>query len=228
MAQRHRTDAISFSAEASFYGQSGTEDYLPWSIGLKDILFTTPTLSNDIAELEPVSQPPKNSDFSFHEDEWSQIEFFPKTQLAKVQQLLKEFKPFEEENRTQYGWRKVYVRRIQRLPVITGAQSVEQLEKLLNARVGSAPLLFSSGAVTGRVKNGFSLSLEGNITLYGYSDAGGIPVLGVIVGENPDNSKLTDAFMKLNLSHGLILVDWRSQIVWVSVNQSDPVEIWRP
>lgn len=198
------------------------------TIDSKSILFTTPTLSNDIASLEPVSHQPSSADFVFHEDEWSQVEFFPKAQLGQVQHLLKEFKSFEQAHRAQHGWRQVYVRKIQRVPVVSGVQPVQQLEKLLGVKAGAAPLLFSSSTVSGRVKDGFSLALGGNVTLYGYVASRGIPVLGAIVGKNPDDYKLTQAFTKLNSSNGLVLVDWRAQLVLVSPGSSGQIEVWRP
>jgi len=194
----------------------------------KTILFTTPTLSNDLAQLEPALREPTNSDFVFHEDEWSQVEFFPRSQLGEVQRLLKEYKPFERAHRVQHGWREVYVRKVHRVPVLSGVDATHQLEVLLGAKTGAAPMLFSSGSVSGSVKNGFSLPLGGNVTLYGCSDAQGIPILGAIIGKNPDDSKLTKAFMKVNSDRGLILVDWRAQLVLVSVSSSGQVEAWQP
>ena len=78
------------------------------------------------------------------------------------------------------------------------------------------------------MKNGFSLALGGNVTLYGYRDAQGVPILGAIIGRNPDDAKLTTAFMKLNADRGLILVDWRAQLVLVSVASSGQIETWQP
>lgn len=211
-------------------GVAGTAQTQPkvQTIDPKTILFTTPTLSNDIAQLEPANRQPSKADFVFHEDEWSQVEFFPKSQFPEVQRLLKEYKPFEKTHRVQHGWREVYVRRISRVPVIPGMHPVQQLERLLGVKAGAAPLLFSSSTVSGSVKNGFSLPLGGNVTLYGYTDGQGIPVLGAIVGRNPDEFRLTQAFMKLSSDRGLILVDWRSQLVLVSVAPSGQVEAWRP
>ncbi len=71
---------------------------------LASILYTTPTLSNDIAALEQSSG---TVGLTFHEDEWSQVEFLPKEQLHEVQRMLKEYKPFEHANRAKWGWRKV-------------------------------------------------------------------------------------------------------------------------
>ena len=185
-------------------------------------------MSDDIAPLEPVDHPAGDAEFRFHEDEWSQIEFFPKARLGEVQRLLKEYKPFEQAHRVQAGWREVYVRKVERVPVISGAQPVQRLEKLLVIEAGPAPLLYSSRMVSGRVKDGFSLPLGGGVTLYGYVAGQGIPVLGAIVSGSPDEFKLTQAFKTLNSGHGLVLVDWRSQLVLVSVGSSGQIEHWRP
>lgn len=208
-------------------GLSGTAQAQPKAqmVDPKTILFTTPTLANDIAELEPVGREPGKGDFIFHEDEWTQLEFLPKSQLREVQHMLREFKSFELAHRTQHGWNEVYVRRLHRTTVVP---DIQRLERLLGTKAGAAPLLFSSGGISGGVKNGFSIPLGGNVTLYGFTDARGIPVLGANVGRNPDDLKLTQAFAKLNSSSGLILVDWRAQLVLTGVEPSGQIEAWRP
>ena len=200
----------------------------PQKFDLSSILYTTPTISNDIAALDPIDHQPGDAAFGFHEDEWCQVEFLPKAELPTVQHLLTEYQAFERENRAQHGWRNVFVRKLSRRPVVSGAQPVQQLERTLGIKAGAAPLIFSSGSVSGSARNGFSFPLGGNVTLYGYSDAQGIPVLGADVGANADDSKLTDAFRKLSVSNGLILVDWRAQLVLVSVAPSGEFAVWRP
>lgn len=194
----------------------------------KTILFSMPTLSSDMPELEPASRQPGTTDFIFHEDEWAQIEFLPKSRLAEVQRTLKEYTLFEQTHRVAQGWREVYLRRLERSPVIVGSQSVQQLETALAVPAGKAPMLFSSNTVSGSVKQGFSLPLGGGVTLYGFADGQGIPVLGSHIGERADGARLTNAFTQLSASHGLILVDWRSQRVLVSVAASGQIEVWRP
>jgi len=200
----------------------------PGNLDPSTILYTTPTLSNDIAGLEPISGQPKPGELIFHEDEWSQVEFLPKSQLGEVQRLLKEYKTFEQANRATYGWRKVYVRRLQRFPVVSGEQPIPALEKVLGAVAAPGPILSSAGATTGRVRNGFTVPLGGNVWLYGYQSAHGVPVLGAYVGEHPDDLRLTQAFIKLNSSTGAILVDWRAQVVLLSTTAAGQVELWRP
>ena len=194
----------------------------------KTILFSVPTISDDIAALERVDRTPNESDFIFHEDEWSQVEFLPKSQLPEVKRILKELKSFEQAQRVQSGWRNVYIRKIQRIAVVSGSQPIQQLEKILGAKMGPAPILSSTSTMTGRVKDGFTLPLGGNVTLYGFTTEQGIPILGASVGKNPNDYKLTQAFMKLSSSNGLVLVDWRAQMLLVSANASGQIDVWKP
>ena len=211
---------------ASLFDKSKSES--TQVIDPKKILFSVPTLSDDIAPLEPLSEKPSSKDFGFHEDEWCQIEFLPKSQLKTAQQMLKDYKQFEQAHRVHEGWNDVYVREIQRVPLLSTTQPIENLEKLLGAKAGDAPFLFTYGAISGKVKNGFTIPLGGNITIYGYVDGDNIPVLGANVGKDPDDSRLTDAFLKLNASEGLLLIDWRAQLLIMRASSDSQVEIWRP
>lgn len=199
------------------------------SLDPKAILFSVPTLSNDIAALEKMERTPDATDLVFHEDDWTQVEFIPKSLLPEIQRMLKEYKAFEQANRVPgSGWRNVYVRKIQRQPLVADPQPVQQLEKTLGAKAGGVLVLYSTGTTGGRVKDGFVLPLGGNVTLYGYTTNEGIPVLGANVGQNPDDIKLVQAFTKLNSSAGLVLVDWRAQMLLVSTKESGQIEVWRP
>ena len=78
-----------FSSLLTAFGLGRNEQPGPTQmIDPNSIAFTTPTLSNDLAELEPVTAEPAGTALVFHEDEWTQIEFFPRSQLAEVQRLL--------------------------------------------------------------------------------------------------------------------------------------------
>jgi hypothetical protein len=198
------------------------------SIDPRRVLFSVPTISNDLAPLEPAKAKPSQTDFAFHEDDWAQVEFLPRSQFPVVQRLLQEYKTFEAANRAQRGWRNTYVRKFERIDVIHGTDALKQLESILGAKAGPAPVLFSSNAVTGRVTNGFSVPFGRGVTIYGYTNAGGIPVLGALVGQNPDDRRLVEAFQRLNAKEGLILVDWRQQLVLVSVALDGKIDLWRP
>ncbi len=214
----------------AFAGVAGSAEPAqnPQHIDPKTILFSVPTLSDDTAPLERADRTPNGTDLVFHEDDWTQVEFLPKSLLPEIRRMLKEYKAFEQANRVKSGWQKVYVRKLQRKPLVSGPQAVQQLGKILGAKAAGDLLLVSSSTSGGRVKDGFTLSLGGNVTLYGYSTADGIPVLGASVGQNPDDTKLSQAFTKLNSASGLVLVDWRAQMLLVSANASGQIEVWRP
>jgi hypothetical protein len=89
-------------------------------------------------------------------------------------------------------------------------------------------VLFSASSISGQITDGFSIPLGGAITLYGYSSQAGIPVLGALVGENPDHQVLVKAFAKLSADEGLVLVDWRQQLILVSVTADGQLDAWRP
>lgn len=202
----------------------------------KTIMYSVPTISDDLAPVDAVIEKPGAQDPMFHEDDWCQVEFLPQAYLPEVQRMLKEYKVFEAANRhkttvrgKEYSvWRNTYVRKVSRQSLISGPEPVERLEKILGAKAGPAPVLFSSNSLTGRVKEGFTIALGGNVLLYGYRHAGVIPVLGASIGGNPDDKVLTTAFGKLNSSDGLILVDWRSQFVLTSVTPAGKVQAWQP
>lgn len=193
----------------------------------KALLFSVPTLSDDIAPLVPVTER-SAADIVMHEDFWSQIEFLPKSQLAETKRILSEYKVFEQANRAPVGWRNCYIRKIQRIPVLSGDKSVDRLGALLGAKAGPGLIVYSSPDSGGRVENGFTFSLPGSVALYGYHAGPDIKVLGATLGPDAEDFKLAEVFMKLNQSDDLILVDWRRQTLLVSVNSPGDIEVWHP
>lgn len=202
----------------------------------KSILFTVPTISDDLAPLDPITSKPDPEQPAFHEDEWCQVEFYARSYLPELQGVLKKYKAFELENRHKitvqgkdyWAWRNTYVRKVIRRPLIVGPEPLAQLESLLDARAGGAPILYSTGALTGRVKGGFTLQLGGTLTLYGYQCSGQISVLGALVGQNPASQVLSRVFERLHAAYGLVLVDWRSQFILVAVSEGGKLSLWSP
>ena len=202
----------------------------------KTIMFTVPTISNDLAPLDPITAPPRTDDPQMHEDDWCQVEFFHKSYLPELEHKLKEYKAFEASNRQltkiegkEYPvWRNTYVRTVARESLVPGSAPLLQLEKIVGSKAGPAPALFSSSSWNGRVKDGFTLKIGRSVELYGYTSQGEVSVLGASVGANPDDQALVRAFASLNTSLGLVLVDWRSQFILVGVGADGKIEAWRP
>lgn len=192
-----------------------------------DILFSTPTIAKDLPLLDPLSEPPAADALTLHEDDWTQAEFLPKAMLPDIRRMLSELKTFDARNRDGPGWRNMYVREFNRVPLIIGETALEHLQSILGARAGAAPLLTSVAGV-GRVRGGFTIAIGRNVHLYGYAEEGGIPVIAASLGSDPDHQGLTEAFAKLNASYDLVLVDWRQQMLLVSVADDGRIGIWQP
>jgi hypothetical protein len=189
------------------------------------ILFSTPTIANDLPPLEPATRAP--GDLVLHEDEWTQNEFLPKAMLPELRRMLSEFKTFEAKHRTGSGWREIYVRKIKRESLIAGANALVHLQAVLGAKA-KGELLLDGTEGAARVKNGFVLEIGRSVHLYGHANADGIRVIGADLGPNPDDEKLVEAFKKLNASDGLVLVDWRQRMLLVSVAPDGDIDVWRP
>ncbi len=194
----------------------------------KTIMFTTPTLSNELADLEPLGRQPSNEDLVFHEDEWAQIEFLRADQLPVIKKTLGDFKSFELAHRVKHGWSEVFVRHFPRETLIAGDSAIQHLQQVLGVASGPGAVLFSSNTVNGRVKGGASFRLGGNVALYTSPGPNGVQILGANVGRNPDDSKLLSAFAKLSASDHLVLVDWRQQLVLIATTRDGQVDVWRP
>jgi len=163
----------------------------------------------------------------FHEDEWGQLEFFSKARLAEIQGLLKEFKSFEKEHRTQYGWNKIFARKLPRSPILPLEASTKDVSSEVSAQLMPAPILLTASRPLGQVKDGFAIRLGTNAHLYGLSNTKGITVLGAHLA-GADDMLLTKGFTQLNKRYGLILVDWRQQFVLVSVAPTGQIDVWKP
>lgn len=193
----------------------------------KEVLFSVPTIARDLPPLEPLSAPPAADAFMLHEDDWTQTEFLPLAMLPEIRRILSELKSFDAQNREGSGWRNLYVREFGREPLLIGAAALEHLKSVIGAGAGPAPLLTSAGGVA-CVRNGFTVEIGRNVTLYGHADESGIAVLAASLGVDPDDQKLTETFMKLSASDGLVLVDWRQQMLLLATSDHGKVAIWRP
>ncbi len=193
------------------------------------ILFSVPTLADDLASCDPIDRPPTRSDVVLSEDDWSQLEFIPLTSRPTIEHNLTELKTFAQANRKAEGWRKVYVRKIPRAPVISSPDPLRHVAQIVGVEAGDPPFITSGGAIVGRASRGFTFDLGGNVHLYGYRDLNGaIPVLAASVGPKADNMKLASAFMKLHRNDAVMLVDWRAQLLLVGVTADGNIETWRP
>ncbi len=214
----------------SLIGLGGAAEPKTAMMDPKDILMSISTISEDAAPVVPMVGKVAASDVLFHEDDWRQIEFFPKTRLETIKATLSELKAFETAHRAPGGgWTELYLRKPEPKPVLKGPRAVASLERTLGVTAGPGPVLYyGQQTIVGRVANGFSLTMEGGVDLYGFTDASGIAVLGVNFRLGGDDMAVARLFAALNASDGLIAVDWRQQLLLISVAENGDFEIWQP
>ena len=194
----------------------------------RTILFSMPTITDDAPPLTQFEGVPGDTDLDMHEDEWRQLEFFSADQRPLLERTLTEFKAFEAANRMQSGWRQIFLRRLPPALVLHGADASNALSDLLYAQPAPGPIIYpGANPIQGRVQNGFSVRLGAGAALYGYRNETGVPVLGAHL-QNADDRLLTNAFTTLYRSHGLLLVDWRAQMLVLSVEANGQIGIWTP
>jgi hypothetical protein len=212
-----------FGASSAAQSQSKVE-----MADTKAVRFTMPTVAADSLEFAVPTRETFEGAPQFHEDEWAQVEFFPKSRLEEIKSILSAYKPFEQTHRGQYGWDQTYPRRLVRKPILSGADAVAQLAGALDTAPGNSPILVTSSRPLGQVKSGFTVPVAPKVTLYGLKSDEGITVLGALLDSGADDLVLTRTFVKLSGTHDLILVDWRSQMVLVGTHSNGDVDVWRP
>ncbi|MCC4591362.1 hypothetical protein LL974_09480 [Xanthomonas campestris pv. cannae] len=198
------------------------------TVDAKSIRFSMPTVAADQIDFVMPTKESFEGAPQFHEDEWRQLEFFPVARLQEIKRRLAEYKSFELGHRTQYGWTEIYARRLAPSEVVAGDDAVAQVGRVVGAKLAPSPILTTASRPLGQVKGGFTLTIGGGVFLYGIASQGEVVALGAMVERGGEDLKLTHAFAQLNKTYKLILVDWRSQLVLVSLALSGNVDVWRP
>ncbi|WP_436134327.1 hypothetical protein [Acidovorax sp. LjRoot129] len=193
----------------------------------KAINFTLPTVAADELQFEIPTGKTFEGAPQFHEDEWRQVEFYPVARLAEIQKRLKEFKAFEKDNRIQYGWKNIYARKIASAPVLGTAGSTE-LSGLMQRPIKPAPILTTSSAPIGQVKDGFTIRVAESVFLYGIANASSVTSLAAMVERGGDDLALTSAFTRINEKYKVMLVDWRGQMLLTGAGPDGGIQVWRP
>ncbi|WP_425218976.1 hypothetical protein [Ralstonia solanacearum] len=195
----------------------------------KAIMFSMATVAaDDIKFVAPTEESFEGAP-QFHEDEWCQLEFFPRSRLAEIQRRLVEYKEFEKKHRGQHGWSNIYARRIHREAVVRGVDAADDLATTVGAVPRPSPILTTTSRPLGQAKDGFTLELAGSVLLYGVKTSDGVSALGA-TGRSRRRRCTVDSgpYITLSGKYGLLLVDWRAQQLLLSVTEQGDISVWRP
>jgi hypothetical protein len=205
-------------------GIAANADPKPEMVDVNSILYSMPTMSGDSIEYVIPTEGSFEGAPQFHEDEWSQLEFYPRVRLEEIQQKLIEYKVFEAKSRVASGWKKIYLRKISRGKF---KADINILGKLEGAHVLPAPILTTASRALGQVKGGFTVTIGEGALLYGVIENDSIISLAASVHSDQGNNALTTAFMSLDKTEELILVDWRGQMI-ITGSSDGKLGVWKP
>ena len=183
------------------------------SIDPKSILFSLPTLCDQLPPLLPgVPQLPPGA-YRLHEDDWRQVEFVSAPDRAIAEKELGELRNFKMANQVGQAWKAVYVRKSRSGAILSSRVPFARVVEIVNSQpVG--PLFLDTMGAPAQVQGGFVLRLSPDAVLYGFQQD------GVVVSLNLDGCG-NGPYPKAPLSQlcrefKLVLVDWYHTTIFES------------
>jgi hypothetical protein len=179
-----------------------------------DILYSLPTISNELPSMLAGSSKLEKRVLELHEDDWRQVEWVSDSLMDSVEGELAAIREIYAQHREPGGFRKLHVRTAIPDPL---AATILTLEGFAGALGRDATKLDGVAAqgVAGLVANGFAMRLLSSIEVYGLSSEGRIRVIG-FQNRQVNNAPLYDLrnLAAIAAGHQLLLVDWyRATIV---------------
>ncbi len=173
----------------------------------EDILFSLPTISDDIGSVHGNTLP-NDAVYAIHEDDWRQIEFVATRFGSEIDQEFADFRQIWTSEKSGPGFKKVHVRK--RIPNPTTASSLH-----LDDLKGIIPPLKRFDAVgfqrtPGIIPQSFAWSVGRQVVMWGIADADGNVFRLCLSGvPEPDQvTKISAALAMLTDRYRLHLVDW--------------------
>lgn len=181
------------------------------TMSTKDILYTLPSLCNEIPALLSGSTKQGKNVLELHEDDWRQIEFVSSLYRGVINAQLAEIERIYQEASVDAGrflaFRKIYLRQQIPTPLPKGIGLDDLAAFFLFAPHWYDGLAYQQ--YEGLLEGGFAFKVA-PLVFYGQQRDGLVNVLGVkIVRRNEEQGKeLADAVQKWMSASDLLLVDW--------------------
>ena len=179
----------------------------------KEILFSLPTIENELPRTSSLSSGTGTMVFRLNEDEWRQVEFVSRSLADAISSELRGIQGIFDNATVELSkgvraFKEVHARKSVPSPIVTNLPYSELLAALpVNAICYSRCGFYDSGHI---VAEGFAHGLPGAV-LYGYKEAGRVKVLGLSLAagvEGRSRECTTVVLQKLMETNELLLVDW--------------------
>ena len=166
-----------------------------------------------------VDAPPPDGFRRLGEDDWRQVEFVARANLAHIQQELGTLAAFRKQHWSDPGWTDVYMRRESPVPFSDVGLQFTKLPAwpLSGLAIGDEP---------GPVHGGFALADGGDWFVYGQcSEEGHVVQLAVAPGGAVPFAEFAGAVARLARTFDLLLVDWCAGVL-VDTSSAESVLTW--
>ncbi|MCE9673978.1 hypothetical protein LY474_39925 [Myxococcus stipitatus] len=173
-----------------------------------DILYSLPTLADELPVIEKGSSKLERRVLELHEDDWRQVEFVALALQAPVEGELKAIARIHTEHRTGPGFDALHIRKNVPAPLEGVRLPLADLRDALGEAAWWLEGLSLRGG-TGLVASGFALQVSSALALYGTERQGYVTTLGLQrTGASADLEGVARVLAALAEQHQLCLVDW--------------------
>lgn len=180
------------------------------TVNPKDILFSLPTISNELPDIEEGSTKLGKRVLELHEDDWRQIELVALTLEASIETDLRAVARIHQKHRKSAGFDALHVRKEVPSPLEGTWLTLDELRGSLGETASWFDGVSFRG-VAGLVAGGFAVKMASGLTLYGLQWGGRVQVLALRPPEGVSSASAEgDVRMLAALAtrHQLCLVDW--------------------
>lgn len=178
-----------------------------FNIDPANILFSLPTISNDMAIVEAASS--LENVLVLHEDDWRQFEFLSAGLNELVQQEIQDILAIYHTQREESGFKQLHVRRRIAEPLPSVALPLESLAQAFQIEKRFNGVAFKNAAAT--IVNGFAWQTGSGWNLWGQTDTqGNLVVLCLLPPQDADAAIMANKIDDFVLANNLLLIDWVS------------------
>jgi hypothetical protein len=182
----------------------------PVTMNPRDILYSLPTISNELPDIEEGSTKLGKRVLELHEDDWRQIELVALTLESSIEADLRAVARIHQKHRKKPGFDELHVRKEVPSPLEGTWITLSELRSSLGETASWFDGVSFQG-VAGLVAGGFAVKLPSGLTVYGLERGGRVHVLalrppeGVAGASAEGDIRLLAALATRNQ---LCLVDW--------------------
>jgi hypothetical protein len=178
------------------------------TVSLKDVLYSLPTICDEIPPIAPGTSKLGKPVLELHEDDWRQVEFVALAQQAQIDACLAQIHRIWTEERTESGFfRQLHLRTEIPRPLAGRRLLLTELRSAFDRPRWLDGIAYRD--VAGLVAGGFACESASGIRLYGLAQDDVVTVLGLISGTGSaareQDSRALAALMR---AQELCLIDW--------------------